>query len=462
MLVTMSNKEHHRLPVIQAVVEKRLRRRDAASQLDLTERQVQRLMNRFRESGAAGLTNTRRGMPGTHRIDVALRHRILTLLRENYVGFGPTLAAEKLQERHGISVSVETLRCWMTADALWVPHAHRRPRVYQPRYRRACTGELVQIDGCDHHWFEDRGPACTLLVYVDDATSRLMMLSFVHSESTFTYFNATRAYLERHGRPLAFYSDKASVFRINNPHAHGGSGQTQFGRALESLNITGICANSSQAKGRVERAHLTLQDRLVKELRLRNISTPEDANAFADEYMADYNRRFAKPPRHDFDVHRPLELEDDLDAIFTWREPRRISKSLTLQYDKVLYLLEDNELSRRFQGKYAEVWQYPNGTIELRANGTSLPFTTYDRLGDIDQGAIVDNKRLGRTLQMIKLVQEQRDNTRSQALPRQDGEASRRKKSPGKKSQRSLNQDDILEALTQLQTQSASIFGKPD
>lgn len=152
---------------------------------------------------------------------------------------------------------------------------------------------------------------------------------------------------------------------------------------------------------RLAALRLNITDRrLVKELRLRNISTPGEANAFADEYMADYNRRFAKPPRHDFDVHRPLELEDVLDAIFTWRQPRRISKSLTLQYDKILYLLEDNELSRRFQGKYAEVWQYPNGTIELRANGTSLPFTTYDRLGDIDQGAIVDNKRLGRMLQI--------------------------------------------------------------
>lgn len=179
----------------------------------------------------------------------------------------------------------------MTHSGLWIPRKLRAPKIHQLRYRRACIGELVQIDGCDHHWFEGRGPACTLLVYVDDATSRLMMLSFVHSESTFTYLNATRAYLERHGRPLAFYSDKASVFRINNPHAHGGSGQTQFGRALETLNITGICANCSQTKGRVERAHLTLQDRLVKELLLRNISTPEDGNNFADEYMGDYNRR---------------------------------------------------------------------------------------------------------------------------------------------------------------------------
>ena len=215
-------------------------------------------------------------------------------------------------------------------------------RVHQPRPRRACTGELIQIDGSEHRWFEDRGPACTLLVYVDDATSRLMQLLFVSSESTFTYFEATRGYLERYGKPLAFYSDKASVFRINNKQATGGDGQTQFGRAMNELNITGICANTSSAKGRVEQAHLTLQDRLVKELRLRGISTPEAANAFADEFMEDYNRRFAKPPRHDFDVHRQLDNGENLQATFTWREQRKVSKNLTLQYDKKLYLLEDN------------------------------------------------------------------------------------------------------------------------
>lgn len=176
--------------------------------------------------------------------------------------------------------------------------------------------------------------------------------------------------------------------------------------------------------------------------------------------MEDYNRRFAKPPRHDFDVHRQLDNGENLQATFTWREQRKVSKNLTLQYDKKFYLLEDNEENRRFQGKYIEVWQYPDGDIELRASGTSLPFTTYDRLGELDQGAIIDNKRLGRALEMIKLVQDKRDNTRSQALPSLDGQTSRRKKQPGKKSQRSLDHNDMLEALQQLQTRSKDIFGK--
>lgn len=226
------------------------------------------------------------------------------------------------------------------------------------------------------------------------------------------------------------------------------------------LNIQTICANTSSAKGRVERAHLTLQDRLVKEFRLRSISSVDAANDYADEFMADYNRRFAKAPRHDFDVHRPLEIDDDLTAFFTWREPRRVSKSLTVQYDKVLYLIEDNELSRRAIGKYIEVWHYPDGRKELRLNGAALPYSTYDRLSEIDQGAIVDNKRLGRTLEFIKLVQDKRDNNRSQAIPAGDGPSRRRRKPTEKKSQRSLNGDDMLDALKTLQSRSGEIFGK--
>lgn len=453
-------KEINRIKIIQDVIERRITTRRAAEHLGISDRHCRRLLERYREHGPLSRVNRRRGQPSNRQLMPGLAERALRIIRERYADFGPTLACEKLAEIHDLYLAKETVRKLMTRDGLWIPRKLRPPRVHQPRPRRACTGELIQIDGSEHRWFEDRGPACTLLVYVDDATSRLMQLLFVSSESTFTYFEATRGYLERYGKPLAFYSDKASVFRINNKQATGGDGQTQFGRAMNELNITGICANTSSAKGRVERAHLTLQDRLVKELRLRGISTPEAANAFADEFMEDYNRRFAKPPRHDFDVHRQLDNGENLQATFTWREQRKVSKNLTLQYDKKLYLLEDNEENRRFQGKYIEVWQYPDGDIELRASGTSLPFTTYDRLGELDQGAIIDNKRLGRALEMIKLVQDKRDNTRSQALPSLDGQTSRRKKQPGKKSQRSLDHNDMLEALQQLQTRSKDIFGK--
>lgn len=178
--------------------------------------------------------------------------------------------------------------------------------------------------------------------------------------------------------------------------------------------------------------------------------------------MTAYNRRFGKAPRHDFDVHRPLETDDDLTAFFTWREPRRVSKSLTVQYDKVLYLIEDNELSRRAIGKYIEVWHYPDGRKELRLNEVVLPYSTYDRLQKIDQGAIVDNKRLGRTLEFIKQVQDKRDNNRSQALPAGDGPSRRRRKPTEKKSQRSLDEDDMLNALKTLQSRSDEKMARRD
>ncbi len=315
-LVTLNMRELDRLKVIQAVVDSGLKPGRAAERLGLTVRQIERLVIRYRESGAVGLTSRKRGRPGNRRLDEELARRALTIIRERYADFGPTLACEKLSECHGIQLAKETVRRLMTDAGLWVPRRQRPPKVYQPRARRACLGELIQIDGSEHAWFENRAPQCTLLVYVDDATSRLMYLHFTASESTFSYFEATRAYIERYGKPGALYSDKASVFRSVKAHETGRS-VTHFGRAMYELNIDIFCANSSSAKGRVERAHLTLQDRLVKELRLRGISTVADANAYAPSFMAAYNARFAKPPKSDFNAHRPLPDDENLNMVLT-------------------------------------------------------------------------------------------------------------------------------------------------
>src|SRR5712692_6971700 len=303
--LTLSMKELDRLQVLTRIAERRLTRRRAAGLLQIGERQVRRLYRAFVQDGAAGLVSRRRGHPSARRLPTATQERALALIRERYADFGPTFAHQKLTEEHALVLSVETLRGWMIAAGLWVPRTQRARRSYPPRARRACLGELIQIDGSDHAWFEDRAPACTLLVYVDDATSRLMTLHFTATESTFSYFEATRAYLEHFGKPVAFYSDRASVFRSTRAATTGNS-VTQFGRAMYELNIDTWCANSSPAKGRVERAHLTLQDRLVKELRLRGIQTMEAANAYARTFMAAYNARFAKPPRSVFNAHRPL------------------------------------------------------------------------------------------------------------------------------------------------------------
>jgi len=308
--------------------------RAAAPLLGRSERQVWRLLKAFRSAGAAGLLSKKRGRRSNRKTTTVVRTAALWIVRQNYADFGPTLAAEKLAAEHGFSFSSETLRKWMIEDGLWVDRKQRRKRVHQPRSRRDCVGELVQVDGCEHWWFEDRGPQCTLLVFIDDATGRLMHLQFVDSESTFAYFDATRAYLEAWGKPVAFYSDKHGVFRVNHPGALGGDGMTQFGRALHALNIDIICANSSQAKGRVERAHKTLQDRLVKELRLAGAATLAEGNALLPAFMADYNARFAKAPANNKDLHRPLRASDDLDDAFAWKEERTLSQALTLQYDK--------------------------------------------------------------------------------------------------------------------------------
>lgn len=192
-VITVSMRELDRLKTVQAVVDGQLRPGVAAERLEITDRQFRRLLERYRQEGPSGLVSRKRGRPSNNRLSTDRESVALRLIREHYADFGPTLACEKLRERHGTTLSKETIRRLMTAAGLWVPRKQRPRKVYQPRNQRACLGELIQIDGCDHRWFEDRAPACTLLVYVDDATSRIMELRFTHSESTFTYFAATRA-----------------------------------------------------------------------------------------------------------------------------------------------------------------------------------------------------------------------------------------------------------------------------
>ena len=445
--ITMSLREVDRLKVIQAVTEGFLTPTRAAQRLQLSSRQVHRLVQRYRDAGVSGLTSRKRGQPSNHQLRPGLEQRAAALIRQHYQDFGPTLAAEKLVECHGLRLAKETVRRIMMDAGLWTPRRQRLPKVYQPRNRRACLGELIQIDGSDHRWFEDRAPACTLLVYIDDATSRLMHLAFTRSESTFSYFQATRAYLEHHGKPLALYSDKASVFRVNSKDAQGGDGHTQFARAMFELNIDTFCANSSQAKGRVERAHLTLQDRLVKELRLRNISTVDAANAYLPLFMADYNRRFGKIARSDFDAHRPVRDDEDLSLTFTWRESRRVSKSLTLQYDRRLYVLHDTLQARALAGRYAEIYHYPDGRIEVRSAGILFSYETLDQLPEVSQGTIVENKRLGHVLQAAQRMQEQRDSRRSQAVPGNPKPTKAQRQEPPKKKAKDFTPEDIVAAL---------------
>jgi len=237
-----------------------------------------------------------------------------------------------------------------------------------------------------------------------------MQLCFVRSESAFTYFEALELYLKRHGAPIAFYSDKHSVFRVAKKDAKGGQGMTQFGRALCELNIEILCANSSQAKGRVERMNRTLQDRLVKELRLSGIDTMEAGNTFLPDFVKDYNARFAIVPARSEDLHRPLNLAPDrLTEILCKREQRYVGSQLTFSFERKRIMLEETEVTRGLVGRYVETYAYADGRLDVRWKGYCLPYTVFDKDQRVTHAAITENKRLGELLAYIKERQEQQD-----------------------------------------------------
>ena len=403
--LSMSKQELRRVEVLTEVLAGSRTTESAAGVLGMSLRQVQRLVARYRDGGGGALIHKSRGRPASNKLGQGVRELVLELVRQNYRDFGPTLAAEVLLERHGVEVSRETLRKWMVEAGVWLSRKQRRS-FHQPRLRRESLGELVQIDGSEHRWFEHRGEPCTLLVFIDDATSRLMQLRFVPSESTSSYFEALQGYLATHGCPVAFYSDKHSVFRINRD-AQGGSGMTQFGRALAELNIEILCANSSQAKGRVERANRTLQDRLVKDLRLENVCDVDTGNAFLPGFLERFNERFALSAAKPGNLHRALTIKTDrLADILCHREQRYVSEHLTMSYNRKQIILERNELSEGLGGKYVDLYEFPDGKLEVRAKGHSLPYRLISKDQRVSHTAIVENKRLSHALTIIKAQQE--------------------------------------------------------
>lgn len=406
--VVMSERELRRIEVLAQVDDGRLGVDAGAGLLGLSRRQLFRLLARYRAEGAPAIRHRARGRAPNNRIHPAKRDYALALIRESYADFGPTLAAEALAERHDLKVSRETLRKWMIEAELWLPRAQRR-RFHQPRLRRERLGELVQVDGSEHRWFEDRGPPCTLLVFVDDATSRLMQMRFVPSETTFAYFEALEGYLTDHGRPVAFYSDKHTVFRLPKPGRHGGE-MTQFGRALAELQVEILCANSSQAKGRVERANRTLQDRLVKEMRLAGVSDIAAGNAFLPGFVERHNARFAKTPARPDDLHRPLNTQPDrLREILCLRDQRYVTRDLVVRHDRRRIVLEVNELTRDLPGRYVDTYELPDGRLQIRVKGMVVPFTAFDPDQQrVSHAAVTENKHLSAVLAHIKAEQDAR------------------------------------------------------
>src|SRR5215208_4603601 len=430
----MSERDLQRIRVLSEVTNHRRTVAPAAAVLALSTRQVHRLLKAHRLGGAGAIAHKARGRPSNNRLADELRDQAVGLVRSAYADFGPTLAAEMLAQKHGLKVSRETLRAWMIEAGLWLSRQQRR-RFHQPRLRREALGELVQIDGSEHRWFEERADPCTLLVFIDDATGRLMQLRFVPSESAFTYFEALRGYLEAHGCPVAFYSDKHSVFRVAKRNAEGGQGMTQFGRALAELNIEILCANSSQAKGRVERVNRTLQDRLVKDLRLARISSIEAGNAFLPGFMARFNTRFAVAPARPNDLHRPLNVAPDrLRRILCHRERRHVGQQLTLSYERKRIMLEKTDTTVGLAGQYVDTYAFADGRLEVRWNGMSLPYQVFDKDQRVSHAAIVENKRLGEVLAFIKSQQDLRSPPRLKNNSERIGYQKTGRKPPGRKS----------------------------
>lgn len=378
--VSMSEKELYRLQELQKAHEKRQTLIQAAENLGLSLRQVKRLSKRIKEEGPGGIISRKVGKPSNHQLARGLGELVMGIIVERYSDFGPTLAHEYLVEKHPVSLSVSSVRNLMIREGVWATKSRRKKKVFQLRPRRPREGELIQVDGSDEHWFEDRGPRCSLLSYVDDATSKIQLLRLVKSENTLDYLDATREYVEKHGRPEAIYPDKHSVFRVNKEGALGGTGITQFDRAMRELDIKVICANTPQAKGRVERRHRDLQDRLIKAMRLEKIRTLEEANRFLPSFIEDFNKRFAKPPQDPNNAHRPVLATHDLDTIFCLKTQRRLSKNLTLQYNGVIYQIITVRPSYAMKGAVVQVMESLDGRIKIEYRGQFLSSVAYHQI----------------------------------------------------------------------------------
>jgi transposase len=373
----MSTQEISRLEIMQRLLKKQMSQKEAGQILSVSTRQIKRLLKAYRTQGAAGLVSKQRGRTSNNRLAENIKQKALDLLKTKYQGFGPTLAHEKLVEKEKLKLSKESVRKLMIAEQLWKARKAKKVAVHQLRERRACFGELVQIDGSPHDWFEGRAEACVLLVFIDDATGKLLQLRFVDCESFLNYAQVVEGYFRQYGKPVAFYSDKHGIFRVNQPSAGTGQAITQFGRAMQELDIQIICANTPQAKGRVERVIQTLQDRLPKEMRLRGIASREAGNAYLPEFMQDFNPRFGEEPRSAVDAHRPLPPKENLAHILTWQETRLLSKNLTLQFQNTVYQIQTKRPTYALRNAQVQVCVNANDEISIWYNGRILPYTLY-------------------------------------------------------------------------------------
>lgn len=370
-VIAMSQRELVRVHVIQQVMEKKLTQIEAGEKIGLCDRQVRRIIKRVRIEGSKGIAHKLRGRESPHKLKESLKKQVLKLYDEKYEGFGPTLATEKLEERDGIKISDETLRNWLLSEGKWQKRKSRKHREW--RVRRSNFGEMEQFDGSEHDWFEGRGPKCVLLGYIDDATNK-RYARFYEYEGLKPGMDSLGRYIKKNGIPLSIYLDRHAAYKskgkptiedeLNNRQA-----MSQFERAAKELGIRVIHAYSAQAKGRVERDFRTYQDRLVKEMRLEEISSIEEANKFLPRFLEKHNKRFKFEAASPGDLHRPIPEGLKLSSILCIKKERVLRNDFTVSYEKKLYQVLD-----RLSGRKIVVRESLAGKISLVYKGRELNF----------------------------------------------------------------------------------------
>lgn len=382
-MVMVSREELKRLHIIQRVLEKRVRQVEAARILFLSTRQIRRIIKRVRREGEAGISHRSRGRPSNRRFPQKIKAKALKLYQQKYTGFGPTLAAEKLSEADKVTINHETLRQWLIESGDWKKNRKRRAH-RQWRQRKQYFGEMIQIDGSHHDWLEGRGLKCVLIGYIDDATGTVFG-KFYGYEGTMPAMESFKCYIKKYGIPLSVYLDKHTTYRSTAKPSLGDELSdtkplSEFERALQELGVEVIHAHSPQAKGRVERLFKTLQDRLIKEMRLRGIRTIEGANTFLEHYLSLYNKKFAIKPQEKENLHRTIPKGLKLDPVLCRKTERSLRNDFTIVHNKKLYQIEEN-----VRVKKVVVEERIDGSMLITYKGARLRFQEIPQKPKIQQ-----------------------------------------------------------------------------
>ncbi|MBU1613613.1 ISNCY family transposase [Patescibacteria group bacterium] len=380
-IITMSKRELRRLPVIHKVMEKRLTQVKAAEMLDLCDRQIRRIIGKIKADGDPAIIHGNRGKESPFKLSERHEEKIMGIVEKRYYDFGPTFAAEKLLECEKIKISKEKLRQLMISHEIDYPRRKKKGKIHQWRERKHCRGEMIQMDGSNHNWLEGRGPKLVLMGYIDDASSTVFG-RFYGYEGTFPAMDSFKRYLSIYGIPFSFYVDRHSTYKTTRqPNLEedlkGEFAKTQFARLLNELDVKPIFARSPQAKGRIERSFETLQDRLVKELRLAGVSTLGQANAFLDEYLPKYNARFAVKPFRKTNLHRAVPKNLNLDEIFCIKEYRTIGNGFTCQWRNHLFLIKNPSITMKKQRVC--IMEHFDGRLTLKFKNKCLSFVEVTR-----------------------------------------------------------------------------------